>query len=136
MPSLSSTMKVRFEPSIPGNSELPKAERFHLLLSSGVSITRMQALLESARDGSFESAETGAKALEGMAWLGSVPLELDGEKVETMEQYLGALLKQSGVPLFLEMLERLKEINSASGAKLVFCERPSGGTASIPAQDK
>ena len=134
MPSLTSVLKTKHYPAIPGNEELPEAERFSLVISSGVPLLRMRQLLDDARAGAFDSPEGAAKALEGLVELGPVPLTLDGEPVPTLEAYIRAIQGQAGQPLLDELLGKVREVNSLEGARVVFSKRQSGGSASTQDQ--
>ena len=134
MPSLSSVLKTKHYPSIPGNAELPESERFSLVISSGVSLLRMRQLLDDAKAGAFDTPVGAAAALAGLVELGPVPLTLDGEPVTTLEAYVRAIQGQAGQPLLDELLNRVREVNSLEGARVVFSKLQSGGTASTCGQ--
>jgi len=134
MPSLTSVLKTKHYPSIPGNAELPEADRFSLVLSSGVPLLRMRQLLDDARGGAFDSPEGAAAALAGLVELGPVPLTLDGEQVPSLEAYIRAIQGQAGQPLLDELLNRVREVNSLEGARVVFSKLQSGGSDSTRGQ--
>lgn len=130
MASLTSILKTKHYPSIPGNEDLPEAERFSLVISSGVPLLRMRQLLDDARGGAFDTPDGAAAALAGLVELGPVPLTLDGEPVPTLEAYIRAIQGQAGQPLLDELLNRVREVNSLEGARVVFSKRQSGGSDS------
>lgn len=130
MANLSLAKWARYEPSIPGNADLPVAERFFLEVASGLTVVRFQEMLDALRAATTPAGI--AAALDGVVRLGTVPLTLDGEEIRTAADYVEQLLEQRGVPLFAELQERLGHWNSYGGTREVFFERPSGGIASTP----
>jgi hypothetical protein len=125
---------ARYEPSIPGNADLPAGERFYLELHAGMSTVAFGALLEALKDA--KDAAAVAAALSPSVRLGAVPLTLDGESVDTLEKYVAAISEQRGSPLLFELQERLVWFNSYGGTRELFCVRPFGGTASTAGAQK
>jgi len=134
MAGLTLSRWARYEPSIPGNSDLVVAERFHLELCAGMSTVAFGALLEALKDA--KDAAAVATALSPSVRLGVVPLTLDGEAVDTLEKYVTAISEQRGSPLLFELQERLVWFNSYGGTRELFCVRPFGGTASTAEAQK
>lgn len=131
MASLSLQKWARYEPSIPGNLELPEAERFYLEVAAALPVVRFQALVEQASEAKDEA--TAISAVSEVVRLGKVPLVLDGVEVATLAEYLAAITAQRTMPLWNELTERLVHFNTYAGIRELFSARPSGGTASTPA---
>lgn len=129
MPELSVAKWVRYEPNIPGNLDLPAAERFFLEVRAGVPEADFKAYLEALR--AAKEAGTGA-ALATMARLGAVPLTLEGAAVPTAEAYVAAIENQAGLPLWRELVDFVMKANRWSPEQELFFARPSGGSASTP----
>jgi hypothetical protein len=134
MANLTLKKKVRYFPSIPGNLELPEAERFHLVVMSGLPKVVLEQVVTDATEAAQRVDVTAlTEALSPAVSLGAVSLELDGVEVQTVGDYLTALAGQSGQPLLFELVQRVVELNSFSGARAVFSAPPSGGTAGTAA---
>lgn len=136
MPSLSLSKWVRYEPSIPGNLELPAAERFYLEVHAGLTVEQFETMRAPGPDGeTFEEARHRlATHLAGVVRLGAATLVLDGRPVEAVADYISAILCQSGQPLYQELLDKVRSCNSWEGTREVFSVRLSGSTASTPAR--
>lgn len=130
MPSLSLSKWSRYEPSIPGNIELPEAERFFLEVAAGLSVVELQAVFAELKASSGDAGI--AKALEPVVRLGSVPLVLNGAPVASVGEYVVTVAGQCGFPFLTELQNRIAHCNSYGGTREVFFGRPSGGTASTP----
>lgn len=131
MANLSTKQWVRYEPNIPGNLELPVAERFYLEVRAGLSTLELQAMRSGvaevvAKDAESRHVELAAK-LDGVVRMGAEPLSLEGVPVEGLAGYLAAVSTQVGMPLVTELFTKVNELNSWDGVRALFSVRPSGG---------
>lgn len=136
MANLSTKKWARYEPALPGNAELPAAERFYLEVCAGLSVVE----LSDVRDGlatkwrelvEAEAADMGAQLAEKLApavRLGAVPLTLDGVAIDTLGKYLDVIARQSALPLMRELMDCINHHNSWEGLRALFSVRPFGGT--------
>jgi hypothetical protein len=133
MPVLSVSKWVRHEPNIPGNLDLPVAERFHLYVRAGVSSLDFEAYRAALRAQHDAKASSGP-AVTLMVKLGDTTLDLDGVKVTTLEEYAKAIEDQQGFPLWRELVDFILAVNRWGPEQELFYGRPSGGSGSTPGQ--
>lgn len=135
MADLSSKKWARYEPSLPGNAELPEAQRFYLEVAAGLSVIEYAA----ASDGFFSewrATETDdktigarlAKHLGPFVRFGAEPLTLDGEVVDDLARYLQVISEQRAAPLVIELIGCFGYHNSYEGQRELFSVRSFGGT--------
>lgn len=129
MPSLSLKLQkwARYEPTLPGQSDLLPEKRFYLELLVGLTIVERTGLCEALGTG---GADGFTKALEPYVRMGKVSLEVDGAEVTSLEGYLKALDTPAGALWRRELLEALLYFNSFGGMREVFSVRPFGGASS------
>lgn len=134
MADLSSKKWVRYEPSIPGNAELPEGERFYLEVQAGLSVLEYseasKAFFAVWESGKRDDSELGAKLaapLERFVRFGKVPLTLNGAPVTDLATYLQAFAQQIGAPLVVELIGCFGWHNSYEGQRVVFSVRSFGG---------
>lgn len=125
----------RFEPNIGENLELPKEQRFFLLLASGLSRTALETLLEQANRPQAEEV-TEESLLDGMhsilepyARVGE-PSTIDGVTVNSLRDYLKVVFEMTGDYNWLELGRALAHFNSVKGTRELFYARHSGGFSS------
>lgn len=135
MAELSSKKWVRYEPSIPGNAELPEAQRFHLEVQAGLSVLEYseasRAFFDVWSTGKRDDPELGAKLaapLLPFVRLGKEPLTLNGAPVAGLAEYLHAFAQQVGAPLVVELIGCFGWHNSYEGQRVVFSVRSFGGS--------
>lgn len=145
---LSLTRWVRYEPTLPGNLDLPDGKRFYLELLSGMTKAQLFAMNEALKtrvrlglDGKPRMPTPGeeeedvcrlAEVAAGVIRLGSEPLTIDGVEVKELVDYLRPVRQQMAEYWFDELFGRLLEINRTEGMKAVFSVRPSGGSSGTP----
>lgn len=144
MADLSSKKWVRYEPSIPGNAELPEAQRFYLEVQAGLSVLEYseasKAFVDVWSAGKRDDPEVGTKLatpIEAFVRLGKEPLTLNGAPVTSLAEYLQAFAQQVGAPLLVELIGCFGWHNSYEGQRVVFSVRSFGGstgTASTPTE--
>lgn len=142
MPSLSTTKWVRYEPALPGNAELPEAERFHLEVCAGLSVVELADVREGLVDTWKAAAEANAPdlgerlafELGGAVRMGKVPLTLDDVPIDTLGKYLDVIARQTALPLVRELMDCLNHHNSWEGLRALFSVRPFGGTTGTASQ--
>ena len=132
MPTLSLNKWARYEPSIPGNLDLPAAERFYLLVNASMPAIDFESIVSDIRSAKNDSDL--AAALSRAVRMGDVPLTIDGRPVLNSQSYLELVLSHRGAPLWSELQERVMTLNSFEGVRELFFVRPSGGTVSTPEQ--
>jgi len=67
-------------------------------------------------------------ALEPWVKMGAEPLNIDGQPIRTLEQYMRAVSQVADQAAMEEPLRALRAANSLGGAQVVFSKRPSGGS--------
>lgn len=130
----------RLVPDIGDN--LKAAKPFFLEVAEGVTNDRMERLLsgdkaivkESAAKTREELAGVMAQVVDGLVRLGTEPLTINGEKVETVEQYLLIAARSSNCYLWFELVGTLIQLNTLAGGMELFWQRQSGGTSTTPDQ--
>lgn len=139
MANLTMRKKVKYTPNLPGNLELPEAERFHLWVTAGLSVLQYQAITKAfagvdlSDGGEVKNLEPLLEALDGVVSLGDVKLTIEGVDVPDLLSYLKLMATQNGWFFWFDLMGKLAELNSVSGTKALFSERPSGGTAGTAA---
>lgn len=129
-----------FHPDIGENLSLPEGERLALRISSGLPaerIERMRAEYVAALSGSLDEAAVLAnvcKVFEGIIEVVG-DNTIDGQPVATLEQYLGVVLKASGIYSLTELVTAVAEFNSIPGTQRLFSQRHSGGLLSTRARN-
>lgn len=152
MADLTNTVRwVRYEPDLLGNRALERPFYFELngsmskeqLSALQAELTKpltAQTLPENATDeqrlaADEETTKTAvartAIALRPFVKLGSEPLTIGGEAIDSLEKYLDfALRKLPGMATFLEPSRALYEINTLDARASFFSGRLSGGFTS------
>lgn len=135
MADLSSKKWVRYEPSIPGNAELPEAQRFYLEVQAGLSVLEYSDASKTFFDVwstiKRDDPQLGAKLAEPLApfvRLGKEPLTLNGEPVVDLASYIQTFAQTIGAPLLVELIGCFGWHNSYEGQRVVFSVRSFGGS--------
>jgi hypothetical protein len=143
MASLSLKKKAPYYPPLPGNLDmpgnldLPEAERFHLLITSGLTTLEVRAVVDAFTSIKEPSSDTASRLAESIAHaveLGPVPLTLDGVKVETLAQLLERLIELAGLFFVVDLFQAVNKLNTTDGQRAVFTGLPSGGTVSTASE--
>ncbi len=129
---------LRYIPDLGDNRELPKP--FYLELTSGLTklalagfYERLRVWSEEKHEGAEAFVEATTALLSPHVRMGAEPLSLEGRPITTLREYIAMGLDVLGESPVLELVRMVREYNElGEGPKLVFFERPSGGTSTTP----
>lgn len=142
MAALSLKKKVKYFPSIPGNRDLPEAERLTLLITSGMPklerddfYARAELMADAEKSNTIEGADDLEKSFEGVVELVPSETTIEGKKMTRLADYLLVISSQPGAPFLDELTKTIVWNNSARGNKELFSEPLPGGTASTASRN-